>query len=116
MMRVARKNLGQLLVEKGILTEDQLAQALEAQKSTREKLGQIIVDLGLAKEDQVLQALAEQLGIPYIDLNTAEIDPSVKNLVRPELMERYECVPVRKGDNKLVVAMSDPTNILVIME
>ena len=58
MMRVARKTLGQLLVEKGILTEDQLAQALEAQKSTREKLGQIIVDLGLAREDQVLQALA----------------------------------------------------------
>jgi len=113
-MRVARKTLGQLLVEKGILTEDQLAQALEAQKSTREKLGQIIVDLGLAREDQVLQALAERLGVPYIDLNTTEIDPSVKNLVRPELMDRYECVPVRREGNKLVVAMSDPTNILAL--
>ncbi len=111
---MGRKALGQLLVEKGIISPDDLKTALEAQRSTREKLGRILVDLGMAKEEDILKALSEQLGIPYVDLSQTPPDPSVRNLVPPAMLEKYGCLPLRKEGNKLLVAVSDPTNVLAL--
>ncbi|MCV5638823.1 hypothetical protein OFN49_28455, partial [Escherichia coli] len=63
-----RKRLGDLLVEEGIVSEDQIQQALSAQRSTGQKLGDALIDLGFITEKQMLEFLSQQLGLPLIDL------------------------------------------------
>jgi type IV pilus assembly protein PilB len=116
-MAVQKKGLGEFLVEKGVLTDDQLRQARDVQKSATGDLGDIIVDLGFASERNVTACRAQEMGLPYIDLSRQTIEPEVLKLVPEHIVRRYNVLPVkREPNNRLLVAVSDPKSTIVALD
>jgi type IV pilus assembly protein PilB len=113
-MVAMRKDIGELLVEKQMITPEQLAEARQTQKAAPGDIGQIIIDLGLAKAEQVMQARAAQLGLQYVDLANIRIDPSAVNIVPENVVKRHKVMPIGKMGNRLMVAMSDTQNIMAL--
>ena len=108
------KRLGKLLLESGLITEDQLEYVLEIQKSTDKKIGEIFIEEGLVTEDKIIEVLEFQFGIPHINLNKYFIDPEIPRLISEKMARRYALIPVRKDGERLIVAMTDPLNIFAI--
>lgn len=109
-----RKKLGDILVEKGLISQEQLTAIMEQQRNSGERLGKLLVDSGLVSEQQIMLALQQQLGIPYADLDRIRIDPSLEDLVPVNLARRYNLVPVKLEMGALFVAMEDPLNFIAI--
>ena len=112
-MNKETKRLGNLLLEKKLITQEQLEHALKY-KTTGKKLGEILVERGVLSENQIIKALKLQFGISYVDLNKYYVDPSVPRLINERLARRYTLIPVKKDGEKLIVAMEDPLNIFAI--
>ena len=110
-MERATKRLGELLVEKGLITEKQLEQALEEQKKTGKLLGRVLVDLGFVKDEDILSVLGAQTGMEEVDLTNLDVPPQLLEKVPGPLAKAYKIVPIRMEGNTLVVAMGDPLNI-----
>jgi type IV pilus assembly protein PilB len=108
------KQLGQILIEQGLITPDQLDQALEEHRKTPKSLGRVLIDLGLIKEADLVRALAEQVGLEFVDLADYHIDPSSTMLLPDALARRYRAIPIGERDGKLLVAMSDPANVYAL--
>lgn len=98
----------------GIITERQLADALEVHKATGSPLGRVLVDLGYATQGGILSVMAKQIGIPYIDFSRKRADANAIAVVPKELAVRYTLMPVEIVDEELVVAMADPQNVLAL--
>ncbi len=113
---MSRKRIGDILIEKGLISEAELKSALDEQKKTGHKVGQILVERGLITEDQLLDTLSERLKIPKISLESLVIDPRIVSLVPVEAARRFGLMPVFKIGNTLTIAMSDPLNIIAIEE
>ncbi|GAB7386580.1 GspE/PulE family protein [Bacillaceae bacterium] len=113
---MAKKRIGDLLVEFGIITEEQLQQALEEQKRSGMKLGDIFIAKGYITEQQLIEILEFQLGIPHAQLQREKIDPRAFELVSEKLARRHNVFPLRVNKNKLVVAMADPLDYYAIDE
>lgn len=111
-----RKRLGDLLVERGLINNDQLKEALVVQERTGERLGNILVSKGVIDEDQLLEAVSERLGIPKISLAQLVIDPQIVQRVPVEIARRYTVIPIFAIGNTLTLAMADPLNIIAIDE
>ncbi len=109
-----RKRLGDLLIDAGIITSEQLNQALGIQKSSGEKLGEVLTSSGFVTEEQIIEVLEFQLGIPHMNLEKHYIDPEIPNLINEDLARRHILIPVSKKGRILRVAMSDPLNIFAI--
>ena len=103
-----RKKIGECLVQSGLITEDDLRNALAEHKRTGERLGVVLVRMNLATEKQIAKALALQLGFPYINLHENPPDPAALVLISKDVALRRVCVAVRLDKNLLTVAMSDP--------
>ncbi|MEG6573951.1 MAG: type II secretion system protein GspE [Caldibacillus debilis] len=110
-----RKRLGDLLIEAGLITEEQLNHALK-NKSPDEKLGDALLREGFITEQQLIEVLEFQLGIPHINVSQFPIDQDLIQLVPKELAKRHNALPIRKERNKLFVAMSDPLDYFAIEE
>jgi type IV pilus assembly protein PilB len=111
----AGERLGLLLMKAGIISERQLADALEVHKATGSPLGRVLVDLGYAKQGAILSIMARQLGLPYIDFAEQKPEPAAVALVPKDLAERYTLMPIKTDEqNRLVVAMADPQNVLAL--
>jgi len=106
--------LGEMLVKAGLVTQDQLQEALTAQRQSGEKLGFSLVNLGYVKEDEITHLLSEQYGVPSINLRHFEIDESVINLIPCEVSQKYLVVPVNRTGATLTIAMADPTNVFAM--
>lgn len=104
------RQIGALLVEAGYITQPQLQSAIEAQKRTRRRLGETLVDLGLVSELGIAVALSTQLGIPFIDFETAVADPSAIELIPERLCEKHAIFPLNLEKGTLTVVMADPLN------
>ena len=111
-----RKKIGDILIEKGLITKDQLDAALKEQKKTGRKIGQILVESGIISEAQLIDTISERLKIPRISLESMVIDPAVIALVPVEVARRYCLIPAFKIGENLTVAMSDPLNLIAIEE
>lgn len=109
-----KKLVGQLLLEKGLLTQEQLDEALRVQKNTTEQLGRILTDLGYVSERDVMRAHAEQLGIPFLELGQVSVDQDIAKSIPQSVVQRYNAVPIRRTGNRLTVAMSDPSNVFAL--
>lgn len=109
-----RKRLGDLLIDSGLITNDQLNEALKIQGSSGEKLGKILTNSGIVTEKQIIEVLEFQLGIPHMNLEKYYIDPEIPNLITEDLARRHILIPVSRKENKLLVAMADPLNIFAI--
>ena len=104
------KRLGEMLVDVGAITEAQLEEALAGQKGSGKRLGTYLVDEKYISEDQLIEILRRQLGIDFIDLNKAKIDPSLVTLVPKNIAKSNRVVPVRLDRDTLYLAMEDPMN------
>nr|MBN2277687.1 Flp pilus assembly complex ATPase component TadA [candidate division Zixibacteria bacterium] len=113
---MARKKIGDILIEKELITRAQLEQALKEQSTTGRKIGQILVESGYITEDQLVETISERLKIPKLSIDSIVIDPMVINLVPVEVARRYGLIPIFKIADGLTVAMSDPLNIIAIEE
>ncbi len=109
-----RKRLGDLLVESGLITEEQLINTLKMQKESGKKLGELLIEKNVVSEKQIIEVLEFQLGIPHMDLDKHFIDPEIPKLLNEKLARRYSMIPVKKDRGKLVVAMVDPLNIFAL--
>jgi len=111
-MATVRKSLGEFLVERAYITREQLEQAQKIQRSTGGDIGRILIDNQWATPAQVAEARAQELGVPFVDLNTYTIDPSAVNVVPERIARRHKVVPILKDGNVLTVAMPDVNNVL----
>jgi type IV pilus assembly protein PilB len=114
MMAMTRKSMGEYLIEKGLLTPEQLQDALRVQQTTGRDLAQILVDQALVSERDAYEAKAYEMGLPFVDLDRTTPDPSAVNVVREHIAKRYNVMPVKKEGNVLYLAMADPNNVMAI--
>src|SRR5438552_3283772 len=108
------KQLGQILIEQGLITDDQLQSALDEHRRTHKSLGRTLIDLGMIKESDLVRALAEQVGMEFVDLTEYPIDATLTTLLPDALARRYRAIPIAERDGKLLVAMSDPANVYAL--
>lgn len=106
-----RKRLGDLLVEEGIITEQQVEQALSAQRSTGQKLGDTLIELGFLSEQQMLMFLSQQLDLPLIDLSRAAVDIDAVQLLPEVHARRLRALVIGRNQDTLRIAMSDPADL-----
>ena len=110
------KLLGEILVEKGVITKAQLSEALEVQMSEGGMIGEIIVKLGFATEEQIAQCLTYQYGFAYLPLENYEISREIINLIPKNVAFHYCVIPLDKIGNTVTVAMANPLNTEAITE
>ncbi len=115
-MKLKKVRLGDLLIEKGYITEAQLKVALEESKRSGKKLGETLVELEYVDEETILNVLAQQFGIEKISYDDIHFEKPLKNVLPERLARRFKVVPVDYTDNKIIVATNDPTNIFAFDE
>ncbi|MGO1652146.1 GspE/PulE family protein [Senegalia sp. (in: firmicutes)] len=108
------KKLGNLLISGNKISQKQLEEALKTQRATGNKLGEELVDKGYLTEEDIIEVLEFQMGIPHVDLEKYFIDPDVVNLVSETLARKYILIPIKKNRGSLTVAMADPLNLFAI--
>lgn len=106
-----RKRLGELLVEANLITGDQLNQALADQKNTELKLGQFLVLRGIIKEEQIIDMLSKQLKIKRYRPDKNPVNPELAKLIPMNVAQENSLVPIKKKKHLIVVAMTDPMDI-----
>lgn len=104
--------IAEMLLEKGLLTKEQLDTALALQKTTDKKIGQILVELGYIKEDKLLSLLAQQLGLELIDLKTYPLQPELIKLLPEFYARHFRALILNEEENSYLVGMVDPQDIL----
>ncbi len=107
-------NLGELLLREKYINADQLKSALDFQKKNNLPLGTSLVTLGVISEEEIAQALSRQLGYPYIELDQFEVYPDVISLIPVEIVKKYMIMPIHRIRSFLTLAMVDPTDLEVI--
>ena len=112
-MTGTRKRLGDLLVESGLITDEQLQSALE-DKPRDQKLGDLLLQRGYITEQQLIEVLEFQLGIPHVNLFRYPFDPKLFNVVPKEFAKRNLLVPLKAEGDRLFVAMSDPMDYITV--
>lgn len=105
--------LGDVLVNSGIITDEQLEKALEFQKGTGRKLGEVLIDEGIVSDEAITKALSSQLGIEMVDLRNISIPEDILGLVPSNVLKKNKMIPFEYGDNLNVirVAMVDPMDM-----
>jgi len=104
-------NLGELLVREKLLNPEQLKSAIDFKKKNEVPIGTAIVNLGLLTEEEMAQALSRQLGYPYIDLDQFEVYPDVISLISMDIAKKYLVMPIHRIRSFLTLAMADPTDL-----
>src|SRR5215211_3391642 len=115
---IQRKPLGQLLLSKGLLKQEQLERALEEQKRSNHQklLGEILVELHICTEDQITEALAQAYGVPYARISPKVADPKVIAALPKEFLEKHQVLPLFLVERVLTVAVPEPANVFLLEE
>ncbi|MDM7461831.1 MAG: ATPase, T2SS/T4P/T4SS family [bacterium] len=113
-MAMTRRTAGEYLLEKGLITQEQLEDARKVQETTGKDLVQILVDQAVVSERDAYEAKAFELGMPFVDLDRVQPEPSALNVVKEHIAKRYNVIPVKKDGNILYLAMADPNNVMAI--
>lgn len=114
--RIITKMIGQVLLERGVIDRKQLDQALAYQKEHGGLMGQVLIQLGFVTEEEVALALTAQYGFPYLPLNSYEIDGELTTLIPEDLARKYCLIAIDRIGNALTLAMADPSNTQAISE
>jgi len=113
--KLSGKRTGEVLVEMGILTQEQVEEAVVEQRTSRKRIGDIALSKGWCTKQKLMEALALRLGVKYLDLTNTRVDPVTADLVSEKDARRYAAIPVSfVDDHTLLVAMADPSNIVAI--
>src|SRR5262245_60354757 len=116
MLTMQRKMTGQILVDWGLITEEQLKAAVEAQKGlpSQEAIGDTLVNMGLITERDKTRCLAEQWGVQFVDLETYDVNPEVVKLLSQEISRRYKAIAIDRANGRVMVALKEPNDIYAI--
>lgn len=108
--------IGDYLVEEGHITPDQLREVLKAQKESAEnkKFGEVIVELGIMSDIKFAQALSAKLQIPFVDLNSVEVDGEIARMVPQDMADKHNVIAINKTGRRLTVATDDPVNFNIL--
>ena len=106
--------LGDILIEQGYITQEQLDDALKKQKKSKKRLGDYLVSEGILSDSDIAKALHIQLGIEIVELRGMKIDPDVISLVNGSVLRKHNVLPIgfNKNTNELLLAMSDPLDMV----
>ena len=116
-MALNKKRLGDILIDEGLITEDELMEALDQQKNSDKKLGQVLKDLSFVSEEQIAMALNRQLGILRLkETDKQSVKEEVINLLDSDYIREERIFPIRREGQVLIVAMENPQNIVVMDE
>jgi type IV pilus assembly protein PilB len=108
------RQLGQILVEDGLITPDQLGEAQEIQRTLGKSLGRVLIDKAYVNERDLVSALAKQIGMEFVDLQEVDVDANAVTRISDAIARRYNAIPIKYDQGKLVVAMSDPANVFAL--
>jgi type IV pilus assembly protein PilB len=108
---VVQDRLGDLFVREGLITEEQLQEALREARQTKTRIGYALVKLGFVGEDELTRALARQFRVPAVDLEKVKVEEKILRLVPEEVAMKHRVIPLRKVGRTLTVAMSNPSDI-----
>jgi MSHA biogenesis protein MshE len=108
--------IAEMLLEKGLITKEQLDTAMALQKTTDKKVGQILIELGYIKQEKLLQLLAEQLNLPLVDLKTYPLQPELVKLLPEFYARHFRAIILNDDDTGFLVGMVDPQDLLAIDE
>ncbi len=115
---MAYLKLGQILLQQGLITEEQLNRAIAAQKQEQGRIGEIFVKLGIIKEEDIISALGKQLGLPYASrgsgLLAPQSDQNLEELVPKDFAQKNLVLPLSRNMNSLTCAVFDPSDLLLI--
>ncbi len=108
--------LGEILVKNNLITRDQLGKALEEQKlsGNQLRLGSILINQKHLTEDQLISFLSKQYGVPSVNLADYEINPAIIKIIPPEVVQKYQLIPINRAGATLIIAVSDPSNLFAI--
>jgi len=110
----SKKKLGDLLLEAGLITVDQLNTGLELQQKTKKRLGQALIDLKFVTEEDIAVILALQLKIPVVDIHNTPVEPEAVELLPEKFAKKYTCLPIKVENRTLTLAMADPLDLNAI--
>ena len=108
---VERRAIGQILIEMGVVTDEQLQEALATQREKGGVIGQVMVEAGMCTAEDIMQGLATQFGMQSVDLSQVEIDPEAVKMVGVSMAQGLRIVPITFDSGVLTVAMADPQNV-----
>lgn len=109
--RKLTKRLGELLIDHEVITQQQLESVLQQQRLEGGRIGHLMVQMGILTEPELLGFVAEQLDLPFIDLNKVEIDPQVVKLLPEVYARRHRALVIAADDTDVTVALSDPADL-----
>ena len=112
--RIITKQLGELLLDRGIINDSQLEKALKLQKERGGLIGQILVALGFTSEEEIAQALTVQYGFPYLPLEFYDMNAEAVKLIPENVAKQYSLIAIDKIGDLLTIAMSNPLNVQAI--
>lgn len=111
-----RRHVTAILVEAGVVTDAQVDAALVRQRETGRRIGECLVELGSLAEEDIAWALARQLGLSFVDVQGDTLDPDLVRSIPEAILRRLQLVPLVRGDERLVVAAADPTDLDALRE
>ena len=112
-----RRRMGEILIQAGVLSEAQLERALEIQQEQpQRRLGSVLIELGYTESDIVAQVLACQARVPFVRLDRDDPDPAAAHLISERLASHHVCIPLRVEDDRLVLAMANPMDLVAIQD
>src|SRR5713226_7859164 len=107
-MVMMKRDLGELLVEKRVISPEQLQKARQVQHTTRQSdLARVLIDLGFIDETTALKAKAAAQGLSFVDLGSYSVDSSAVNIVPAHIAQRHSVLPIQKTDRLLTVATAN---------
>ncbi len=107
---MAYKRLGDLLIDAGLVDEDQVQKAVALQEGTNRRLGEVMIEEGIITSAQLIEALQIQLGIEFVDLSKVDIDPEMSQVIPKNVARNYNVIPVKATPDEVYLAMDDPLN------
>ncbi|MEB3198365.1 MAG: ATPase, T2SS/T4P/T4SS family [Candidatus Sericytochromatia bacterium] len=113
-MALVKMKLGEILLNANLVTESQLKKAVDIQKETKESLGMILIKQGYISEASIKDALELQYGLRYVNMRKIKVAPEVLKMVPENLIRQHQIIPIQFANNRLTLAMVDPTNLIAI--
>ena len=113
-MPAERKRLGEILIERGLVSEEQVREALAMARTSGLRIGEALVRLGHVSEEDVMRALAEQFGMEYVDLENLQLPPAVLELIPESVAKENVILPLGREDSTLRIVVSDPLDLQTI--
>jgi len=113
-MRKKGKYLGEMLIAKGLVTEEQLQATIKEQLKNKKFLGEMLVESGLITEEELFKTIAEQFDIDYVELSDEEIDWDVSIGFSSSMITEHKCLPLRADEETVVLAITNPLDAWVL--